>query len=162
MNKPTISNNRRRYRQGKFVPKNPEKYIGDPSNIIYRSSWEYIAFQFCDRTTWIKKYGSEEVVIPYISPLDNRVHRYYMDLIFVAENKDGKQQTFLVEIKPKAQTQPPKTKNRKSKKKLLNEVTTYSVNKAKWEATEKFCKQKGWKFLIWTEDDLFPKNKKTK
>ena len=60
---------------------------------------------------------------------------------------------FLVEIKPKKQTIPPKNPKRKTKK-YLNEVTTYIKNTSKWNAAQQFANAKGWKFQIWTEDTL--------
>ena len=138
--------------QGKFKPKNPSKYIGNPTEIIYRSSWELHMMMFFDTNSEIMGWGSEEVVVPYKSPLDGRVHRYFPDMIVKKTNGD----VILVEIKPYQQTQqpqPPKKQNRR----YINEVTTYLVNQAKWEAADKFCKTKGWKFQIMTEKQIYVK-----
>jgi hypothetical protein len=141
------------YHQGKFKPINPTKYLGDPTNIIYRSSWERQCMIYFDNNPNIVQWGSEEVVIPYRSPLDKRVHRYFVDFVVKAKTKDGKVQTSLVEVKPYKQTQSPKIQKRKTRK-YLNEVTTYLVNEAKWKAAESFCKERKWNFQIITEHEL--------
>lgn len=139
-----------RYYQGKFKPINPHKYRGDYTNIIYRSSWELRLLSYLDKHPDVQWYASEELVIPYISPIDGRRHRYFVD--FVVKKNDG--ETLVIEVKPKAQTIPPVLKEGKSKRTYINAVKTYGVNKAKWEAAESFCKKKGWKFVIFTENDL--------
>ena len=141
------------YHQGKFKPINPTKYLGDPTNIIYRSSWERQCMIYFDNNPNIVQWGSEEVVIPYRSPLDKRVHRYFVDFVVKAKTKDGKVQTSLVKVKPYKQTQSPKIQKRKTRK-YLNEVTTYLVNEAKWKAAESFCKERKWNFQIITEHEL--------
>ncbi len=141
------------YHQGKFKPINPTKYLGDPTNIIYRSSWEKQCMIYFDNNPNIVQWGSEEIVIPYRSPLDKRVHRYFVDFVVKAKTKEGKVQTSLVEVKPYKQTQSPKIQKRKTRK-YLNEVTTYLVNEAKWKAAESFCKERKWNFQIITEHEL--------
>ena len=140
------------FKQGKFTPVNKEKYKGSYP-IQYRSSWELKFMMYCDRNTKIINWGSESVVLKYKDPSrNNTIHRYFMDFNFTIV-KDGKPQTFLVEIKPYSQTRPPK-RGRKALKNFLNESMTWVRNKAKWEAAEKFCRSKGWKFLIFTEKEL--------
>ena len=141
------------YHQGKFKPLHPRKYLGDPTNIIYRSSWEKQCMIYFDNNPNIVEWGSEEVVIPYRSPLDKRVHRYFVDFVVKAKTKQGKIQTSLVEVKPYKQTQSPKIQKRKTRR-YLNEVTTYLVNEAKWKAAEAFCKDRKWIFQIITEHEL--------
>lgn len=138
--------------QGKYKPKNPDKYIGNPTEIIYRSSWELHLMMFLDSNPEVLGWGSEEVVIPYRSPLDGRVHRYFPDMI--VKKKNG--EVILIEVKPYHQTQEPKTKNKKSKA-FINEATTYVVNQAKWNAAKHFCDARGWKFQIMTEKELYGK-----
>lgn len=139
----------RKYKQGRFVPLNPKKYMGDATNIIYRSSWELKFLKKLDESPNVMGYVSEEVVIPYFSPVDMKMHRYFVDILVVSNTK----QVTLIEIKPWAQTQPPKTSNRK-KSTVINETMTYMVNCAKWEAAINYCKKKGWAFKIVTEKDL--------
>lgn len=139
--------------KGKFRPKHPSKYLGDPTNIIYRSSWERQCMVYFDNNPNIVKWGSEEVIIPYRSPIDGRYHRYFVDFIIKAKQVDGTIQTSLIEVKPFKQTQPPQIQKRKTKR-YLNEVTTYLVNEAKWKATESYCKDRKWNFQIITENEL--------
>lgn len=139
--------------KGKYKPRNPSKYLGDPTNIVYRSSWERQCMVYFDRNDNILNWGSEEVVIPYRSPIDNRVHRYFVDFMIQAKTASGNIETTLIEVKPFNQTQPPKIQKRKTKR-YLTEVTTYLVNEAKWKAASEFCKDRMWKFQIITEKEL--------
>ena len=143
------------YKQGLYRPVNHEKYIGRhlPE---YRSSWELKFFQWCDRTETVLEWSSESVIVPYVSPVDSKVHRYYVDGTVVLREGD-KIEKYLIEIKPKKQTVPPVESKRKKASTLLYEKMTYAVNTAKWEAAEKFAKHKGMRFTILTEDQLFPK-----
>lgn len=150
------------YYQGKFRPKNPQKYKGDPSNIIYRSSWELRLFNYLDQHPSVQKWSSEEFFIPYISPIDGKWHRYFPDVYVEQINTDGKKQTVLIEVKPDAQTRPPELKNRLTAKgnisrRYLNEVKTWGTNEAKWKAAQEFCIDRGWTFQILTEKQLFGK-----
>ena len=134
--------------KGRYKIKKPEKYLGDYSKVIYRSLWERQAFKWCENNPKVKAWNSEEVVIPYKCKTDNRLHRYFVDLLIEMDNG----RIILVEIKPKSQTLPPKQK-RKTKK-YINEVTQFVKNQSKWEAANTFAEHKGWKFQIWTEDTL--------
>ena len=139
--------------KGKFKPKYPNKYLGDPTNIIYRSSWERQCMVYFDNNPNIVKWGSEEVIVPYRSPIDGRYHRYFVDFVVKAKQADGTVKVSLVEVKPLRQTRPPEIQKRKTKR-YLNEVTTYLVNEAKWKAAEKYCKDRDWNFQIITENEL--------
>ena len=132
-----------------YKPTYPEKYIGDANNIICRSSWERHFARWCDHTPDIVKWASEEFSIPYVSPKDSRVHRYYPDALI--QKKDGKK--YLVEIKPARQTKPPVKKSRVTKT-YINECLTYEINKAKWAAAREFALDNGVEFLILTENEL--------
>ena len=137
--------------KGKFNPKNPNKYKGNPTNIVFRSSWERDFMIYCDTNEDIVQWSSEEIVIPYVSPLDNRYHRYFPD--FFIKKKDNT--CVIVEIKPHKETQEPK--NKSSKKTYIHEATTYLVNQAKWKAAEEFCKDQKWNFMVMTEKTLYGK-----
>jgi hypothetical protein len=137
---------------GKFVPKNPQKYIGDPTNIIYRSSLEIKFMLWCDRRESVLQWGSEELVIPYVSPLDNKVHRYFVDFIMKVQTKEGIK-TYMIEVKPYRFTQEPVVPKRKTKN-FLAEVKQWGVNQAKWKAAREFAKDRGWEFMLITEKDL--------
>jgi hypothetical protein len=133
--------------------KNLKKYRGDATMVTYRSSWEKKMMIWFDTHPNVIEWSSEETVIPYISPLDGQPHRYFMD--FKATFQVGKvRKTYLVEVKPYEQTQPPKITERKKTKTLLEQAATYKVNQAKWEAAEEYCRQKGWGFQIITEYEL--------
>lgn len=142
-----------KYYKGKFTPKNPKKYMGDPTNIIYRSLWELKFFKYLDETEHVIAWSSEEMYIPYISPVDNRMHRYFPDVVMKAKQKDNTIKTFIIEIKPKAQTKEPEVQKRKTKK-YITEVVTWGVNQAKWKAAEEYCADRKWVFKIITEDEL--------
>ena len=135
--------------RGKFSPKNPQKYKGDPTNVVYRSSWERQLFRWLDEQPFVESWSSEETIIPYRCRTDNKIHRYFVDVKMTFT--DGR--TFLIEVKPKKETQPPKSRGRKTSK-FINEVMTYAKNTSKWEAADEYAKDRGWKFEVWTEDTL--------
>jgi len=142
-----------KYNQGKFHPQNPQKYKGNVNNIIYRSSWELKFMQWCDRNENILEYGSEEFWIPYISPVDNRVHKYFPDFIIKVKENSGNTKNYVVEVKPQRQTVPPKQKSRVTKS-YLYEAQTYAVNQAKWKAAEEWCADRLLNFMVITEKEL--------
>lgn len=148
-----------KYKQGFFKPKFPEKYKGDPTNIVYRSMWEKRVMEYCDNNLSVIKWSSEEVIIPYVSPVDNRKHRYFVDFYVEARDAQGNIKTMLLEVKPKVQTQEPKKKARRTKQ-YINEVMTWGVNQAKWKAAQEYCLDRGWEFKLVTEAELFGNNKK--
>ena len=135
--------------KGRYTIKNPEKYAGDAKKVIYRSLWERNTFRWCENNPKVKLWNSEEVVVPYVSSIDKKLHRYYIDLLIQMDNK----KTYLIEIKPKKETQPPQSRSRKTKK-FINEQLTYIRNNEKWEAANKFAEHNGWKFQVWTEETL--------
>lgn len=137
----------------KWVPKNKNKYQGDVTNIVVRSSWERKFMEYADCNTRIVNWSSESTVIPYISPVDGQYHRYFMDFKVTIMSPDMKLFTYLVEIKPQSQVNPPKIGGRKTKS-YVKSVMTYGVNSAKWEAAEKYALERGWKFLILSESQL--------
>ena len=142
-----------KYYSGKFKPKNPQKYMGDPSNIVYRSSWEAKVFSWLDGNENIVGWASEEFCIPYKSPKDGQWHRYFPDVLVKSRTPDGKLKTLLLEIKPEKQTRPPEPRKRVTKQ-YINEVVTYGVNEAKWKAAIEYCADRGWEFRIVTENHL--------
>ena len=138
---------------GKYRPVNHRKYKGDPRAIFYRSLWELKFMKWCDNHDHILEWGSEEIVVPYRSPLDGKVHRYFVDFYAKVRNKSGAAKKYLIEVKPKKQTVEPKIPQRKTKR-YLTEVTTYITNQAKWEAAREWCADHGLEFIILTEDHL--------
>jgi hypothetical protein len=143
--------------QGYFFPGNPEKYEGNVDKIIFRSGIELRLFKYLDEQPGILAWSSEELTIPYRSPIDGRIHRYFPDVKFKARRKNGSEQTYLVEVKPSYQCvrpTPPKKPNKRSQARYLRESTTYGINLAKWKAAETLCERKGWTFMKWTEKQL--------
>ena len=149
-----------KYHQGLFHPHNPKKYLGDVKNIIYRSSWELRFLQWCDSNDNIIEYASEEFSIPYLSPLDNRPHRYYPDFLIKVKESRGVIKKYVIEVKPKRQTQEPKKRSRVTKS-YVNECKTYALNQAKWKYAKEFCKDNSLEFKIITEEQLWTQNKKS-
>jgi hypothetical protein len=144
------------YNQGFFKPINPQKYRGDPTNIVYRSGWELRLMSHFDVHESVIWWSSEEKIITYRSPVDGRVHRYFPDFLINTRSKDGISETIMIEVKPLAQTREPK-KQKNITKKYINEVYTWGVNQAKWQAAELYCKERGWKFVTMTEKEIFGK-----
>jgi hypothetical protein len=157
--------------KGRFRPKNPGKYKGDPSNIIYRSSWELKVFRRLDEHPDVIEWSSEEVSIPYVNPVrsmkagERKISRYFPDIIVKKRMPNNEIVTMMIEIKPKSQTAPPDpakrnaTKSGRVSRRYLNEAATYSVNEAKWEAARRYCKERGMEFVIMTEEHIKPLGK---
>ncbi len=135
-----------------FNPKNPSKYAGDASKIVCRSLWERNVCKFCDDHPNILKWSSEEIAIPYVSPIDQKVHNYFPDFLIQFQNLNGKQ-TWMIEVKPKKQTL---LKENASKK----EKSIWLINNAKWSAAKKYCDKHNITFKILTEKDLFANGNK--
>lgn len=144
--------------KGKFSPKNPKKYNGDPTNIIFRSNWELKVMRWLDENSNIIEWQSEEIAIPYISPTDNKYHRYFPDFLVKAQMPDGSTKTLMLEVKPAAQTVEPKIQKKKTRK-YITEVTTWGVNSQKWKAAREYCADRNWQFVLITEKELGLKNK---
>lgn len=138
--------------KGWFTPKNPKKYKGDSANIVYRSSWELRVMKYLDENNNVLWWASEELPIPYRSPIDQQVHRYFPDFVARIRQVNGKEMTMVLEVKPERQTQKPVQK--RQTKKFLQEAATYAINQEKWRAADLFCKEHGWQFKIITEKDL--------
>jgi hypothetical protein len=138
---------------GKFSPKNTNKYLGDPTNIWYRSLWERRVMVHLDENTNVVGWSNEEIVIPYLSPVDNRWHRYFPDFFVRVQNKIGVIESLILEVKPKSQSVPPQKKS-KITRRYINEVMTWGVNEAKWKAATEYCKNKQWTFKVITEEHL--------
>lgn len=140
---------------GKFIPKNPQKYAGNPNNIMFRSTWELRVMTFFDSSTAVIKWASEEIKIPYVSPLDNLVHHYYPDFVVIYTDKNGATQKDIVEVKPASQSLQEYAKSDRDKAALL-------VNLAKWKFAEQFAKQRGMNFRVITEQTIFKKHNSVK
>lgn len=138
---------------GRFTPSNPQKYMGDYKNIIYRSSWECRVMNWLDKNPDIISWASEELTIPYVSPKDGRWHRYFPDFLVKVRTREGQLKTMLLEVKPKYQTEEPAPQKRVTKK-YINEVVNWGINQAKWKAAQEYCADRAWEFKVLTEEHL--------
>lgn len=143
-----------KYHQGFFHPRNPEKYQGNPNNIIYRSSWELRFMQWCDRSSSVISYASEEFSIPYYHPVKKKICRYFPDFIIEIVDENNKKQKYVVEIKPKKQTLPP-VRGNKREKTFIQEANTFAINQSKWSSIREWCDDRMIKFRIITEEEIF-------
>ncbi len=139
---------------GKYYPRHPNKYKGNPTNIVYRSLWERKFMNYCDITESIDEWASEEFWIPYRSPVDNRIHRYFPDFFVKYKDKKGKIRCLVIEVKPKRETKMPPQNPKKRTKSWAYSVKKWAVNDAKWKAARSFCADRKYEFKIMTEDDL--------
>jgi hypothetical protein len=139
--------------KGKFKPSNPSKYRGDPTGIVYRSLWELKFMKYCDLNQNILEWGSEEIALPYLSPLDNRIHRYFPDFYIKVKESNGQIKKYMIEVKPKKQTIEPIPQKKRTKG-YIYEVMEYAKNQAKWKAAKEFCEDRQWIFKVITEDEL--------
>ena len=139
--------------KGKYKPSYPRKYKGDPTNIVYRSLWERKFMVYCDNNQNVIEWQSEEFFIPYRSPVDNKVHRYFPDFFVKYKDVNGKIKSSLIEIKPMRQCAPPPKPKRQTKK-YLSEAFEYAKNQAKWKAAQEYCKDRMWEFKVMTEKEL--------
>lgn len=135
---------------GSFEPTNKHKYDGDHTKITFRSSWERTFMRWLDANPDVTKWNSEETVVPYISPVDDKMHRYFVD--FKVKFANGA--VLLIEVKPDHQTKKPVLKKGKKRSQLLREAETYAVNWAKWKTAERYAEERGWKFAVFTEHTL--------
>ena len=142
--------------KGKFKPKYPIKYQGDIKEIVYRSSWELKMMKYCDTTKSIIEWGSEELVIPYVSPWDGRSHRYFPDFYIKVRTKDNTIKKYIIEVKPKNHCAPPERNPKRRTGVWYNKVKTWGINKAKWKSATEFCLDHNMEFKILTEDHLNP------
>lgn len=133
---------------GRFIPKNPQKYVGNANNIMWRSTWELQFFKWLDQNPAVLRWGSEEIAIPYISPLDMRQHRYFPDIIILYKHKDGTIRKEIVEVKPYSQTVATPRSSDRDKMALV-------VNQAKWKAAAIYAESQGAKFRVITEKTMF-------
>ena len=139
---------------GRYIPKKPNKYRGDSRRIIYRSLWERKFMVYCDTNNSIIEWGSEEVIIPYLSPWDGRVHRYFPDFYIKVREHNKTTKKYIIEIKPKKQCKPPVATPKRKTKKWFSEVKTWGINEAKWKYATKWCENNGMEFKVLNEDHL--------
>ena len=146
------------YKSGKYDPKNPDKYIGDIHNIIYRSSWEYRFCTYCDTNESILKWSSEPVVIPYYNPLDKKDHNYNVDFYIKVLKDDTSEQEWIIEIKPEKQTIKPIMEGVMTLAKLKSynrNMQIWITNQAKFRAAKEWADKRGYRFGVIDENFLF-------
>lgn len=136
----------------RYTPLHPEKYLGDPGKIICRSLWERKFAKYCDNSSHVLQWSSEETIIPYYSPVDNKTHRYFVDFWMKVNTSNGVR-FYLVEIKPKYQCFPPPIPARKTKR-YYTAVSTYIINQAKWEAAKTYAAKRNWTFMVLNEQHI--------
>ena len=139
--------------KGKYKVRNYKKYKGDPTGVVYRSLWERKFMKWCDGNPNILEWWSEELAIPYYDPVQKKWRRYFPDFWMIVKEKNGKVESYLVEVKPKREVEGPKPQKRKTKK-YLREVFDYATNQAKWQAAQEYCNDRLWKFMLVTEREL--------
>ena len=145
--------------KGKYIPINPKKYVGNSSQIIYRSLWESKLMVYCDRNDNIIEWGSEEVIVPYRSPWDGKMHRYFPDFYMKVKQTNGTHKKFIIEVKPKAQCKEPNKTPKRKTRKWYKEVQTWGINQAKWKSATDYCENRGMEFKILNEAHLNPQYK---
>lgn len=138
--------------KGRYPVKNPSKYVGDHTKVTYRSSWELRYARYCDISSKVLEWNSEEYVIPYFLATDGKMHRYYVDFYVKVLEGSGKISKHLIEIKPNKERKPPK--HNKNKRRFLTETLTYIKNQAKWKAATIFAHERGMSFYVLDEFDL--------
>jgi hypothetical protein len=137
---------------GKYTPQNPEKYKGNLNNIIYRSNWERNCMKLFDHNSNVLAWASEELPIPYISPIDRKIHKYFPDFIVKVLDKNKEEKKYIIEVKPQKQTEPPKVPKRKTKT-YFKALQTYATNISKWKYAKEWCDKHNYIFKILTEKD---------
>ena len=143
-----------RIKKGFYKPKNISKYKGDYRKIFHRSGLELKFMRYLDGNDSSLRWSSEEIIIPYRSPIDGKVHRYFPDFYMKVKQATGVTKKFIIEVKPKYQCQPPTKAPKRKTKRWLNEVKTWVINEAKWKSANEFCLDHGMEFKILTEDHL--------
>ena len=139
--------------KGRYLPSYPKKYNGNTKNIVYRSLWERTFMKYCDLTESVKEWQSEEFFIPYVSPVDKRIHRYFPDFWVKKRNSTGIIEQVVIEVKPQKHIDPPKVQKRKTRR-YMGEMARHAVNMRKFEVAERFCSDRGMKFQLMTEKEL--------
>ena len=139
--------------KGKYYPTFPRKYKGDPTNIVFRSLWERKFMVYCDKNANVLEWASEEIAIPYVSPVDQRSHRYFPDFYMKVKETDGAIKKYVIEVKPLKQCSPPKKPKRQTKG-YIREAFEYAKNQAKWKEAREWCADRQWEFKVVTEKEL--------
>lgn len=136
-----------KYSQDNFIPKNPNKLLGNPTP-FYRSSWELTVMTLLDNHPNVIQWASESITIPYINPLTGKRSVYVPDFFVLYRDKNGKERAELIEVKPAKEAIAENAKSKRDKAALI-------VNTAKWAAALTYCKKSGINFRVLTEDQIY-------
>jgi hypothetical protein len=140
-------------RKGYLKLKNPQKYRGDPTNVVYRSSWELKLYDRLDKDPNVLEWNSEEIVVPYRDKSSGRMRRYFPDAWLKRRGRDGQIEEFLLEVKPAKESRPP-TRQGKTEKRFITECLLWAKNSSKFDAAKRYCSARGWTFKVITEKEL--------
>jgi len=138
-----------------FQIRHPEKYVGSKTP-VYRSSWEMTFMMFCDNNPSIQEWASEPVKIPYRDPLTGKQTVYVPDFLITYIDRNHKKHVEMIEIKPA---------NQMIKERVGNNAynqAQYVKNMAKWQAAGQWCKNRGIRFRVINENDIFQNVNKKK
>jgi hypothetical protein len=142
-----------KFAQGRFTMKNPGKYVGTKTPLA-RSSWEFVFMRMLDEHPGVENWASESIQIPYRDPLTGRNTIYVPDFFVVYIDRNKKKHAEVVEVKPSNHMM-----FEKVGKSIYNQEQ-YVKNMAKWEAASAWCRQKGIKFRVINEEDIFHNSSK--
>lgn len=143
--------------KGNFKPSNPQKYMGDPGKIIYRSQWELKCMLKFDTDPSILSWASEELAIPYFDPVTKNMRRYFPDFVLKIKKADGTIRVAIAEVKPSKSCDPPVPSKRRKRSSIIYEAHMYANNMAKWQAAKAFAAERDWDFMVLTEHEIFGK-----
>ena len=140
--------------KGKYTPEHPAKYMGDSSNIVYRSMWERRCMKYFDVNPSVLQWASEEISIPYYDSMTKKVRKYFHDFLIKVKTENGEDKTHLIEVKPSKDLRPPVGGRGKKKSTVLYEMKAYRTNRDKFASARKWCDERGIIFDVWTEKHL--------
>ena len=140
--------------KGKYTPEHPAKYMGDSSNIVYRSMWERRCMKYFDVNPSVLQWASEEISIPYYDSMTKKVRKYFPDFLIKVKTENGEDKTHLIEVKPSKDLRPPVGGRGKKKSTVLYEMKAYRMNRDKFASARKWCDERGIIFDVWTEKHL--------
>ena len=140
--------------KGKYTPEHPTKYMGDSSNIVYRSMWERRCMKYFDVNPSVLQWASEEISIPYYDSMTKKVRKYFPDFLIKVKTENGEDKTHLIEVKPSKDLRPPVGGRGKKKSTVLYEMKAYRMNRDKFASARKWCDERGIIFDVWTEKHL--------
>lgn len=147
------------FQQGYYTLMNPQKYIGDPTKIIFRSSWEKKFCVFCDLNEKVLSWSSETIQVPYLHPIDAVTKIYNVDFFMKIRKDDGTETNYIVEVKPSKKLVKPKAPEVRITEKKMNghlvQMKEYLINMHKFKAAQEWAKARGWQFILVTEKFLF-------